>query len=162
MKNKIFKNKIFLFIFACLVSYLPGIIGSFFTINAIKSWYVYLEKPIFNPPNWIFSPVWTLLYFLIAISFYFILISKNKKSNFKKVLILFILHFILNASWSIIFFKLQFILLALINIILLCIIVFFLILETYKINKKSAYLLIPYLLWITFASYLNLSIFLLN
>lgn len=156
------KNNFVLLIFAILVSLTPGIIGSLFTVKSIESWYIYLNKPSFNPPNWLFSPVWTTLYILIGISLFLILKNKDRSIRYKNALILFSFHLVLNASWSIIFFEIRSLLLAFINIILLCIVVLFCIINFYKIDKKAAYLLIPYLLWISFASYLNLAILLLN
>lgn len=155
-------NKIFLLVGSIFISILPGIIGSFFTINSIENWYVDLNKPFFNPPNWVFSPVWTTLYLMIGISLYLILVNREKIKNTKLVFILFTLNLLLNASWSIVFFELKMIFLALINIISLCVVVFFCILEFYKTNKNAAFLLLPYLFWIIFASFLNLAILILN
>jgi tryptophan-rich sensory protein len=155
-------NKIFLLVGSIFISILPGIIGSFFTINSIENWYADLNKPFFNPPNWIFSPVWTTLYLMIGISLYLILVNREKIKNTKLVFILFTLNLLLNASWSIVFFELKMISLALLNIISLCVVVFFCILEFYKINKNAAFLLLPYLFWIIFASFLNLAILILN
>ncbi|MFA5210927.1 MAG: TspO/MBR family protein [Patescibacteria group bacterium] len=161
---KINKNKIFLFAFSLLISFLPGIIGSLFTVKAIENWYVYLNKPIFNPPNWIFSPVWILLYILIGISFYLILVKKPKidQQNFNVIIFLFTCHLVLNASWSIFFFNFHDILTAYINILCLDLVIFLCIIKFYKVSKIAGLLFVPYLIWILFATYLNLSIFLLN
>jgi tryptophan-rich sensory protein len=137
-----------------------GFIGSFFTYSAIPDWYAGLNKPPFNPPNWVFGPVWTLLYILMGISFYTIWISKSKFK--KKGIKIFLIQLILNTSWSIAFFGFKNPELALINIIVLWIAIFLTIKSFLKISKVAAYLLIPYLLWVSFAGILNLSIVLLN
>lgn len=137
-----------------------GFIGSFFTYSAIPDWYAALNKPLFNPPNWVFGPVWTLLYILMGISFYLIWISKSKLKQ--KGIKIFSIQLILNTSWSIVFFGFKNPELALINIIVLWIAIFLTIKSFLKISKVSAYLLVPYLLWVSFAGILNFSIVLLN
>jgi len=141
---------------------LAGLIGSIFTVSAIPVWYVSLQRPSFSPPNWIFGPVWILLYLLMGISSYLIWqkIEQNKKA--KESLWLFWIHLFFNAAWSIIFFGLQNPELAFTNIIIIWIFIVILILKFWKINKWSTYLLIPYLLWVSFASILNYSIWYLN
>jgi len=137
-----------------------GILGSFFTISSIPTWYQTLNKPIFSPPNWIFGPVWTILYILMGISLYLVWISKSKlKQNAVK---LFLTQITLNALWSVIFFGLKNPILALLDIILLWATIFLTIKTFAKINKLASNLLIPYLLWVTFATILNFSIVLLN
>lgn len=135
---------------------IAGIIGSLFTSPAISTWYANLQRPSFSPPNWIFGPVWILLYFLMGLSVYLIW-EKNQKATW-----LFWIHLIFNATWSIIFFGLQNPGLAFINIIIIWILIIALIIKFYKINKLSSYLLVPYLLWVSFASILNYFIWYLN
>ncbi|OGE33683.1 TspO protein [Candidatus Daviesbacteria bacterium RIFCSPHIGHO2_02_FULL_36_13] len=132
-----------------------GVLGSFFTISSIPTWYVTLNKPFFSPPNWVFGPVWTILYILMGYSLY--LVWKKKK-----VPSIFWIQLILNASWSIIFFGMKSPSLALINIAVLWIAIVLTIKSFYKINKLAAYLLYPYLAWVSFASILNYSIWILN
>jgi translocator protein len=141
---------------------LAGIIGTFFTIPAIPTWYAALNKPFFNPPSWVFGPVWIMLYALMGISF-FIIWKKglNKKEN-KIAVSLFSAQLVLNALWSIIFFGLQNILFALIEIIMLWIFLVITIIKFYKIDKRAAYLLVPYVLWVSFATILTFFIFILN
>lgn len=134
-----------------------GLIGTFFTINSIPNWYALLNKPTFSPPNWIFGPVWTVLYTLIGISLYRIWI-KNKKNSLK----LFTFHLLLNAIWSPIFFGLKNLGLAFVIIIIMDITLIVIIRRFIKLDKLAAYLLVPYLLWISFASLLNLSFWKLN
>lgn len=141
---------------------LAGIIGSLFTTPAIPNWYANLNKPSFNPPNWIFGPVWIILYVLMGISVYLIWqeVEKNKKS--KNAVTLFWMHLIFNASWPIIFFGLKNPALAFINIIIILAFIIILMIKFWKINKYSTYLLAPYLLWVSFAALLNYFIWHLN
>lgn len=141
---------------------LAGILGSFATVTAISTWYANLTKPFFNPPNWIFGPVWIILYLMIGISSYLIWqkIESNKKA--KQALNLFWLHLVFNASWSLVFFGLQRPGLAFVNIIILWIFILVLIIRFWKINKVASYLLMPYFLWVSFASILNFAIWYLN
>ncbi len=132
-----------------------GILGSIFTISSIPTWYATLNKPFFSPPNWIFGPVWTILYILMGVSLYLVWI-KNK------VPAVFWIQLILNALWSILFFGLKNPSLALVDIAALWVAIFLTIKSFYKINKPAGNLLIPYLLWVTFASILNLAIVVLN
>jgi tryptophan-rich sensory protein len=132
-----------------------GILGSFFTISAIPEWYSTLNKPFFSPPNWIFAPVWTVLYILMGVSLYLVWLKK-------KVPTVFWIQLILNAAWSVIFFGLKNPGLAMVNILALWIAIFLTIKSFYKISITASNLLIPYLLWVSFASILNLSIVLLN
>lgn len=144
--------KLFLSIGFCLGA---GILGSFFTVSSIPTWYQTLNKPIFSPPNWIFGPVWTILYILMGISLY--LIWKKKK-----VPTVFWVQLILNALWSIIFFGMRNPMLALVDIVALWIAIVLTIKASSKINKLASFLLIPYLFWVTFATLLNLFITILN
>lgn len=148
---------------------LAGIIGSFFTISAIPLWYTTLNKPSFSPPNWVFGPAWILLYILMGISVYLVWNKysqtpneNSKKKYLRTSLQFFWIHLFFNAIWSLIFFGLQNPALAFINIMIIWLMIIILIKRFWKINKWSSYLLIPYLLWVSFASVLNLSIWFLN
>ncbi|MFA6605337.1 MAG: TspO/MBR family protein, partial [Patescibacteria group bacterium] len=121
-----------------------------------------LNKPSFNPPSWIFGPVWTTLYILMGIALYLIWQEGLKKAFVKNSFILFIVNLVLNSLWSITFFGLQNPALAFLVIVLLWITILVLIIRFYRINKLASYLLIPYLLWVSFASVLNFSIWQLN
>lgn len=132
-----------------------GVLGSFFTVSSIATWYQTLNKPFFSPPNWIFGPVWTILYILMGISLYLVWEKK-------KVPAVFWIQLILNALWSIIFFGMRNPTLALMDIVALWITIILTMKAFYKINKIAAYLLIPYLVWVSFATILNLIIVLLN
>lgn len=140
-----------------------GYLSSLVTIESVKTWYPTLKKPFFNPPNWIFAPVWAVLYILIGIAGGLVWNQlENNKELVKKGLFFFTAQLLLNALWSYLFFGLHNILLALIEIILLWLIIF----ETYlifkKIDKNAANLLIPYILWVSFATILTVSIYILN
>lgn len=141
------------FIFLCQAA---GLIGSIFTFNSVNTWYLTLEKPFFNPPSFVFGPVWTTLYFLMGVSLF--LVWGKKKTDLKW----FWIQLSLNTVWSIIFFGLKNPLFAFIIIILLWISIFQTIKSFKKVNKTASYLLYPYLFWVSFASILNLSIVLLN
>ncbi|MCX6163393.1 MAG: tryptophan-rich sensory protein [Ignavibacteriae bacterium] len=138
-----------------------GIIGSLFTVSSIPIWYATLNKPAFNPPNWIFAPVWISLYILMGISFYLIWI-KSDVQNFGFLLSVFLLQLVLNAFWTIIFFGLKSPLFAFIEIVVLWLVILFCIILFYRVSKISSYLLIPYLLWVSFAAVLNFSLWKLN
>ncbi|EKE07304.1 MAG: hypothetical protein ACD_18C00124G0001 [uncultured bacterium] len=149
-------------IISVIVSELAGLIGSLFTFSAIPNWYSTLEKPVLNPPNWIFGPVWTALYVLMGISAFLIWREGWKKKEVKIALTIFGVQLFLNAIWSIIFFGLQSPAWAFLNIVLLWITIFWTIFAFFKISKLATFLLVPYILWVSFAGYLNLAIWLLN
>lgn len=137
-------------------------IGSSATGPNIATWYVLLKKPWFNPPNWVFGPVWTVLYILMAVALYRVWRKGFKKREVKVALALFLANLILNASWSVTFFGLKDIFLSLDVIALLLIIIFVLIKKFSSIDKLAGKLLIPYAAWVSFATLLNFSIWLLN
>jgi translocator protein len=138
-----------------------GFFGSLFMSELSMIWYASLDKAFFNPPNWLFGPAWTLLYILMGYSGY--LIWQSKKSKLQKTTKeLYVSQLIINAAWTPIFFGNTSLVGGLITIILLDLAVIFTIIYSYKINKKASYLLIPYLLWILFATILNISLLVLN
>jgi tryptophan-rich sensory protein len=146
-------------IFGCIaVCLLAGIIGALFTATGPNSWYTNLVKPSFNPPNWIFGPVWTTLYILMGIALY--LAVKHKAGI--KAIIVFAAQLLLNTFWTIIFFGFEKTGLALIEIVVLWAFILWTIMLFYKKSKAAAYLLIPYILWVTFAALLTLAIYILN
>lgn len=155
------RNKIAIFIFSVVVMQLAGVIGAFFNLSSIDSWYPTLVKPALNPPGWVFGPVWTMLFLLIGIAFYFVLVSPAGKMKTAAITV-FIVQWLLNVAWSFFFFYLQNPFFALIEIVLLLMSIIAMIIVFARIDKRSAYLLIPYLAWVTFASYLNYSIWSLN
>jgi benzodiazapine receptor len=151
--------KIIIVILVCVsIGYLSGTV----TRDSITTWYPKLVKPVFNPPNWIFAPVWTLLYVMMGIAAGLVWTSDSEVKIVKKALGFFAIQLGLNALWSYLFFGLHNPLLALIEIVLLLLLIF----ETYKqfkkIDKVAAMLLLPYLAWVSFATILNASIWWLN
>lgn len=139
-----------------------GALGAIFTTNSIESWYSTLEKPVFSPPNWLFGPVWITLYFLMGISIFLIWNQIGKNKEARDWFWVFWFHLAINAIWSPIFFGLRDISTALVVIIGLWGLIALLIINFYRINKLAAYLLIPYFFWVSFATILNFSLFLLN
>jgi tryptophan-rich sensory protein len=132
-----------------------GIVGSIFTVNSIQNWYVFLNKPSFSPPNYLFGPAWTLLYLLMGISLY--LVRKNKFA-----VKLFLVHLFVNAIWSIIFFGMRNIGLALVDILIMWFMIIVVMIMFYTVKKQASYLLLPYLMWVTFATVLNYAVWVLN
>ncbi|MBU0546547.1 tryptophan-rich sensory protein [Patescibacteria group bacterium] len=151
-----------LLILSIVFSQLAGFVGAFATTPAIPGWYSTLIKPNFNPPSWIFGPVWTALYTLMGISLYLVWSKGFHTKNVKPAVQLFVVHLVFNSLWSIAFFGLKNIALALLIIIILWTMIAYLIKLFWKINKKASYLLIPYILWVSFATVLNYSIWILN
>lgn len=151
-----------LLVFTIGISQLAGIVGSVFTTSEIADWYVFLSKPAFNPPNWLFGPVWITLYTLMGISLYLVWFKGYKEANIKQAVNIFLVHLAVNSLWSIVFFGLHYLGWAFVIIITLWLMILYLIKLFWDINKTAAYLLIPYILWVSFASLLNYSIWMLN
>lgn len=141
---------------------IPGLIGSFFTASSTDKWYKQLNKPSFNPPDWIFAPVWITLYLLMGISLYLVWTSTSSSVAIKTALIVFFIQLGLNLLWSILFFGLKSPLLGFIGIIVLWIAILLSIIYFYQISKIAGFLLVPYLLWVSFAVILNFCIVILN
>lgn len=149
-----------LLILAILLCEGVGILGSFFTISAIPTWYATLNKPSFSPPNFLFGPVWTMLYALMGFSLYLVWTSKVKSKQM--ALKYFWAQLGLNALWSIIFFGFKKPGLAFVEIIALWIAIWLTIKSFRRSSRAASYLLYPYLAWVSFASILNLSVWVLN
>lgn len=143
-----------------LIPQLAGVIGALFTVKAIPTWYMYLNKPSFSPPNWIFGPAWLILYLLMGIAVYLNWIKKTKQAKFN--VRLFFIHIFFNFIWTPIFFGAKNPLFAFFIIILIWMFIIIMIIKFWNVNKVSSLLLIPYLLWVTFASFLNFYIWRLN
>lgn len=139
-----------------------GLIGSLFTISAIPLWYASLVKPSLNPPAWIFGPVWTLLYFFMGVSAFLIWQNGYAQKRIKSALGVFAVQLILNALWSVLFFGLHNPGMAFVEIIILWVSILATIIIFQGISKPAALLLMPYILWVSFATYLNYSIWILN
>ena len=151
-------------IISVIVCELVGVIGSIFTVSSIPSWYAGLAKPALNPPSWVFGPVWIVLYFLMGMAAFLIWSSYAKasegqeKRKIKIALGVFGVQLFLNAIWSIIFFGLRNPGWAFVEIIFLWLAIIWVIIVFYKISRLAALLLLPYILWVSFAAYLNYSI----
>lgn len=142
---------------AVVISLCIGFIGSLFT--SVGSWYSALVKPSFNPPSYVFGPVWTLLFVLIGVALYFVWVARCRK---KAALYVFAFQYFLNVMWSFFFFYMHNPLYAFIDIVLLLASIAVMLVLFYRIDRRAGYLLVPYLLWVCFALVLNLSIVVLN
>ena len=151
-----------LILVACIaVPLLLGAWASIPTMANIPTWYNSLNKPSFNPPNWLFGPVWTLLYILMGISFFLIIISPGTNDK-KGAIRITIIQMILNTTWSFLFFEYHLMGLALADILLLWTCIIGMIFAYYPIKKSAAFLQVPYLFWVSFATVLNASYCYLN
>ena len=138
-----------------------GVIGSFFTVSGVATWYTTIVKPEWNPPSWVFGPVWITLYTLMGIAAYLIWQNKEKRGA-KAALIVYGVHLALNALWSILFFGLQNPGAAFAEIIILLIFITATLILFWRVHKMAGVLLLPYLAWVSFAAYLNYAIWTLN
>ncbi len=159
MHPKINYFKLLISVFFCQ---LAGSVGSVFTASSLKDWYFLLEKPVFNPPSWVFFPVWTLLYTLMGISLYIVWEKGLKNKDVKIALVIFGAQLFLNSLWSYLFFALRSPYYAFIETVFLWIAILLTILQFRKISKIASYLLVPYLLWVSFASLLNYYLWVIN
>lgn len=139
-----------------------GLIGTIFTFDAIPTWYATLTKPMLNPPSWIFGPVWTTLYTLMGIALFLVIQKHWYRKEVKVAVYVFAVQLFLNALWSPVFFGAKETGIALVIIALMWISIIANIYVFYKVRKAVGYLLIPYLLWVSFAMYLNFEIWRLN
>jgi len=153
------KNKFLSFLLFALVTFSASAIGGLATVGFKEPWYSLIIKPSFNPPDWIFAPVWTTLYFFMTIAIWKFWHSKNRDMN---TIYLYFIHLIFNTTWSIVFFVFHQILLAMIVLIFLIGLIIFLLISFKRVNMTSFYLMAPYLLWCCYALILNTSIYLLN
>lgn len=156
-KEKKTKNKINwrILIISLLIVCAVAIIGGIFTSEAVKSEWYQLNKPSITPPNWIFPIVWNILFFLIALSLYINWVKADKKQK-NDIILVYGINFVLNIAWSAIYFGMKNPLVSFFDIIALLVSIIAMISVSNKISKKAGYLLIPYLLWVGFATILNL------
>jgi len=153
------KNKLLTFILFLLITFSASLIGALVTINFMNPWYSLLNKPISNPPDWVFGPIWTILYFMMTISIWLYWHTRNREMN---TIYIYFIHLVFNATWSIVFFAFHNMFLALAVLIILISLIINLILSFRRVKMISAYLMIPYLLWCCFALILNTSLIILN
>jgi len=154
--------KPFAFIINIAIPLAMGAIGAWFTSQYVKTWYVTLNKPSFNPPNWVFPPVWTTLFILMGIAAYLVWLKRKEVQHFNRTVAIYLIQLVLNVMWSFLFFYAHEIGLALFEIIALLLVIIINAMVFYKIDKTAGLLFIPYILWVGFAAILTYSIFSLN
>jgi len=154
-------NRLLKLVICLFLPIIVGGISGYITVEGVRGWYFTINKPSFNPPNEIFGPVWTVLYILMGISLFRISDLKASKER-NHAIFIFGIQLILNFLWSVIFFKFHFVGLALLDISILWILIFMMILKFRKLDAIASFIQIPYLIWVSFASILNLSILYLN
>lgn len=162
MPNKAHKFQILPFIVCIFVPLFIGFLGSMLTLDSVKTWYTTLNKPSFNPPNQVFGPVWTVLYILMGISFYLVWKKRKTAMGYLWAVGIYFLQLLLNLMWSYLFFYQHQIGFALIEIGLLLLTIIVNAFLFFRIDKTAGWLFLPYILWVSFASYLTYSISLLN
>ena len=153
------KNKFLTFIFFLSITFSASLIGGLATIKFKEPWYSLLNKPLFNPPDWIFAPVWTSLYIMMTFSIWLYWHTKGKDIN---TVYIYFVHLLFNTTWSIVFFVFHNMVLSLVILLILIGLIINLILRFKPTKILSAYLMIPYLLWCSFALILNISLIILN
>ena len=153
------KNKFISFILFFIITYSASFIGGMATISFKEPWYSELIKSNYNPPDWIFAPVWTTLYLMMTLAIWFFWHSKNRDMS---TIYIYFIHIVFNTTWSIIFFGLHQTLFALIVLLVLIFLIIILIIRFKRVNLVSYYLMIPYLLWTLYALFLNFNLLILN
>ena len=153
------KNKFISFILFFIITYSASFIGGMATISFKEPWYSELIKSNYNPPDWIFAPVWTTLYLMMTLAIWFFWYSKNRDMN---TIYIYFIHIVFNTTWSIVFFGLHQILFALMVLLVLIFLIIILIIRFKRVNLVSYYLMIPYLLWTLYALFLNFNLLILN
>lgn len=147
---------------AVAVCLLPGVLGSLFTAPAIPNWYAGLSKPWFTPPNYLFGPVWTALYLAMGVSLFLVFRRRGEHEGSKTAVIVFFVQLVLNATWSPVFFGARSLGGGLLIIVALWISIAVTVVLFYRISRIAGLLLLPYLLWVSFATALNVELFRLN
>ena len=153
------KNKILSFILFFIITFSASFIGGTVSINLKEPWYSTLIKSSLNPPDWVFAPVWTILYLMMTFAIWNFWHSKNRDIN---TVYIYFIHIIINTTWSIVFFGLHQIFLALVVLVILIGLIITLIIRYKRVNFVSYYLMIPYLLWCCYALFLNVNLLILN
>ncbi len=149
-------------IISILIVFAAGAVGTVYTLKEITTWYVSLAKPAWTPPNWAFGPIWSTLYVLMGIALFLVWREGLDRKDVRIAILVFAVQLVLNVLWSLIFFGTHNILGGLIFVIILWISILINIIVFYRISKPAGLILIPYLIWVSIASYLNYSVFLLN
>ena len=157
--NYMLKNKFLSFILFFVITFSASFIGGLVSINLKEHWYSQLIKSNYNPPDWIFAPVWTTLYVMMTLAIWFFWHTKSRDIN---TVYIYFIHIVFNTTWSIVFFGLHQIFLALVILMILILLIIVLIIRFKRVNFVSYYLMIPYLLWCCYALFLNFNLFILN
>ena len=153
------KNKFLSLLIFAIITFIPSFIGRFATLSSKEPWYSSLNRSSFTPPDWVFAPVWTTLYLFMTIAIWSVWHKNYKNVN---IVYLYIIHLFFNTTWSVVFFVFHNMVLALLLLIILITLIINLILRFKRVKMLSAYLMIPYLLWCSFALILNTSLIILN
>ena len=153
------KNKFLSFVLFFIITYSASFIGGFVTVSLKEPWYSQLIKSNYNPPDWIFAPVWTTLYLMMTLAIWFFWHSNKRDMS---TVYIYFTHIVFNTTWSIVFFGLHQILLALLVLLILIFLIIILIVRFKRVNLASYYLMIPYLLWTFYALFLNFNLMILN
>jgi tryptophan-rich sensory protein len=153
------KNKFYSLILFSIVTFSASFTGGLVSISLKEPWYSNLVKSNFNPPDWIFAPVWTTLYIMMTLAIWFFWQSKKRDVN---TIYIYFIHIVFNATWSIVFFGLHQIFFALVVLVILITLIIILIIRFKRVNFVSYYLMIPYLLWCLYALFLNYNLMILN
>jgi translocator protein len=149
-------------IVSILVVFVAGSIGTLATMSELTTWYAALIKPPWTPPNWAFGPIWSTLYVLMGIALFLVWRQGLERKDVKFAILIFAVQLVLNILWSVVFFGIHSIFGGFILILILWIAIFANIIAFYIISKPAGLLLIPYIIWVSIASYLNYSVYLLN
>jgi len=153
------KNKFLSFVLFFFITFSASFVGRLVTISSKEPWYSQLTKSNYNPPDWIFAPIWLTLYLMMTIAIWLFWHSKKRDMN---TIYIYFIHIVFNTTWSIVFFGLHQIFLALVALIVLIFLIIILIQRFKRVNLLSYYLMIPYLLWTFYALFLNLNLLVLN
>ena len=153
------KNKFLSFVLFFFITFSASFVGRLATISSKEPWYSQLIKSNYNPPDWIFAPIWLTLYLMMTIAIWLFWHSKKRDMN---TIYIYFIHIVINTTWSIVFFGLHQIFLALVVLIVLIFLIIILIQRFKRVNLLSYYLMIPYLLWTFYALFLNLNLLVLN
>jgi tryptophan-rich sensory protein len=161
MKSSKFRETI-RFVVSIIACQCAGLVGSIFTSPAIPIWYAALEKPPFSPPNWLFAPAWGTLYLLMGVAAFLVWRQGLSKAGVKSALVIFLVQLVINALWSGVFFGLKSPIVGVVVIVVLWVAILFTILKFFRLSVVAGSLLIPYILWVSFATALNIAIWMLN
>ena len=153
------KNKFLSFVLFFFITFSASFVGRLVTISSKEPWYSQLIKSNYNPPDWIFAPIWLTLYLMMTIAIWLFWHSKKRDMN---TIYIYFIHIVFNTTWSIVFFGLHQIFLALVALIVLIFLIIILIQRFKRVNLLSYYLMIPYLLWTVYALFLNFNLMVLN